>query len=205
LLKAVATAVTSAVTEGEVAAQGLTSLPTITCHTKDAAIRDVVLSCFRYNTLFTLYNRRQAREQKRLIERSKKDANAYRSEFSSATTTTNTAKPLEGHDLDMDIDIDNNNVMEINGNSEQKEDLELLRLPEPAALSVQIHLIYDDLQSATPTRADVQFSKGHDLIRLETLSARDPMRAQHARWTKLLTKSYSLFDAIKGIAELQNS
>ncbi|KAF9124636.1 hypothetical protein BGW39_008062 [Mortierella sp. 14UC] len=206
LFKAAVKTVTAAAAEGETAAQGLVSLPTITCQAKDAAIRDVVLSCFRYNTLFTLYNRRQAREQKNMAEKSVKDANALGSGFSSTTTTTDIPKFLRDHDLDMDIDTDiNNNVEEAEEQREQKEDLDLLRLLEPTTLSVQIHLIYDDPQSSTPTQADVQFSKGHDLVRLETLSARDPMREQHARWTKLLTKSYSLFDAIKGIADLQNS
>ncbi|KAF9902364.1 hypothetical protein EC991_004996 [Linnemannia zychae] len=206
LFKAAATSVTAAVAEGEEAAHGLTSLPIISCQAKDAAIRDVVLSCFRYNTLFALYNRRQAREQKRLAKNSTKDPSTHRSGFPSSTNTTNISKLLGGHDLAMDIDTENDsNVEETEEQRELKEDLDLLRTPEPIILSVEIHLIYDDLQSTTPTRADIQFSKGHDVVRLETLSSRDPIRALHARWTKLLTKSYSLLDAFKGIADLQNS
>ncbi|KAG0275163.1 hypothetical protein BGZ95_009116 [Linnemannia exigua] len=204
LLKAAAEAVTAATVDDEATPnQGHITLPQITCQTKDAAIRDVVFNCFRYNTLFTLYSRRQAREQKKMVEKSTKSASAPGSGFSSTTATTNISMLLGNHDIDMDIDTEDI-VEETEEQREQKEDLELLGQHEPN-LSAQIHLIYDDLQSTTPSRADVQFSKDHDLIRLETLSAKDPLRAQHARWTKLLIKSYSLIDAMKSIADFQNS
>ncbi|KAK3834122.1 MAG: Cenp-O kinetochore centromere component-domain-containing protein, partial [Linnemannia gamsii] len=203
LLKAAAEVVTAATADDDTTPnQAHVTLPRISCQTKDAAIRDVVFNCFRYNTLFTLYNRRQVREQKQLVEKATKSATVPGSGFSSTTTTTNISKVLDNHDLDMDIDTDNT-VEDSEEQREQKEDMELLGQPE-TNVSAQIHLIYDDLQSTTPSRADVQFSKGHDLIRLETLSSKDPLRVQHARWTKLLIKSYSLVDAMKSIADLQN-
>ncbi|KAG0197866.1 hypothetical protein BGX33_000278 [Mortierella sp. NVP41] len=148
------------------------TLPRITCQTKDAAIRDVVLSCFRYDALFTLYHRRQAREQKRNEAKAKSKASG----FTSTTATTNFSTLMGDYQLDMDID---NEESEEQG--ERKEDLELLKGPV-AALSVQIHLVYDDLKSTMPSRAEVQFSKGHDAILLDRLSTEDSLRAQHAQW-----------------------
>ncbi|KAG9061990.1 hypothetical protein KI688_006709 [Linnemannia hyalina] len=135
--------------------QDAISIPEITCKTKDAAIRDIVLSCFRYDTLFTLYHRRQSRDAK------KKDAENQKQKPAPATSTStfssnfgDNTKLLDDDDLAMDLDKEPEEELD------RKADLELLKSQTGAdVLSVQIHLIYEDSHSTTPTRADVQFSK----------------------------------------------
>lgn len=168
------------------------SVPRITCQAKDAAIRDVVLSCLRYDALFTLSHRRQDRDKKKLAERkSTTTTSAFPSTFDNAK--------LMG-DIDLDMDVDEKDSEE---QLERKADIEFLTSQSAVpALSVQIHLVYEDPLSTRPTRADVLFSEGHDLVKVDTLSAKDPLRAQHKKWTNLLTTNYSLFNAILSIADL---
>lgn len=178
--------------------QDAISIPEITCKTKDAAIRDIVLSCFRYDTLFTLYHHRQAREA------GKKDAGNQKQKPAPATSTSmfssnfgDNTKLLDDDDLAMDLDKESEEELEL------KADLDLLKSQAGAAvLSVQIHLIYEDSHSTTPTKADVRFSKGRDLIQIDSLPRRHPLREQHAKWINSLTTNYSLYDAILSIADL---
>lgn len=178
--------------------QDAISIPEISCKTKDAAIRDIVLSCFRYDTLFTLYHRRQARDAE------KKDAENQKQKPAPATSTSmfssnfgDNTKLLDDDDLAMDLDKESEEELE------RKADLELLKSQTgAAALSVQIHLIYEDSHSTTPSRADVRFSKGHDLIQIDSLPKRHPLREQHAKWTNSLLTNYSLYHAILSIADL---
>ncbi|KAF9142287.1 hypothetical protein BG015_000981, partial [Linnemannia schmuckeri] len=122
------------------------SVPQITCKAKDAAIRDVVLTCFRYDALFTLYHRHQARDQKKKLAEKQKPATITSASTFSSIFGDNT-KLLNDNDLDMDIDKETEEELE------RKADVELLNLPG-SDLSVQIHLVYEDSHSTTPTRAD---------------------------------------------------
>ncbi|OAQ26579.1 hypothetical protein K457DRAFT_21960 [Linnemannia elongata AG-77] len=177
--------------------QDAISIPEITCKTKDAAIRDIVLSCFQYDTLFTLYHRRQARVSK------KKDAGNQQKPTTATSTSMfssnfgDNTKLLDDDDLAMDLDKESEEELEL------KADLELLKShPGAAVLSVQIHLIYEGSHSTTPTRADVRFSRGLDLIQIDSLPRKHPLREQHAKWINSLTTNYSLYHAILSIADL---
>jgi hypothetical protein len=167
------------------------SVPRVTCQAKDAAIRDVVLGCFRYDVLFTLYHRRRTRDQKKLAE---KELTTTTSAFSSTLDNT---KLLGDNDLNMDVDD-----KDLEEQLERKADIELLTSQSVPNLSVQIHLVYEDPKSTRPTRADIRFSDGQDLVKGDTLSAKDPLHAQHNKWANLLTSNHSLFNAILSIADL---
>ncbi|KAG0283507.1 hypothetical protein BGZ96_012094 [Linnemannia gamsii] len=171
------------------------SVPRITCQAKDAAIRDVVLSCLRYDALFTLFHRRQDRDKKKIVGRK---PTTTASAFSSTFDNTK----LLG-DIDLDMDVDEKDSEE---QLDHKADIEFLTSQSAVpALSVQIHLIYEDTLSTRPTWADILFSDGHDLVQVDTLSAKDPLRAQHKKWTNLLSTNHSLFNAILSIADLHKS
>ncbi|KAF8932998.1 hypothetical protein BGZ47_011070 [Haplosporangium gracile] len=174
--------------------QNSISVPQITCKAKDAAIRDVVLSCFRYDALFTLYHRHQTRDQKRELAKKQKPATTTSASTFSSIFGDNT-KLLDDNDLDMDIDKESEEELE------RKTDVELLNLPG-SALSAQIHLVYEDSHSTTPTRVDVRFSKGHNLVQIDTLPKTHLLREQHTKWTNCLTANPSLLNAVLSIADL---